>query len=70
MCGNSESVRFLSEWLKSWNERFTQSGTNKITLEHCIAEESQDTAYEIESDMDDEVTFKNVLLITGPVGVC
>lgn len=69
VCGNSESVRFLSEWLKSWNERVAQNGTNKITLEHCVAEESEDSAYGIESDMDDdEATLKNVLLITGPVG--
>ena len=39
-------------------------------MEHCATEESEDSTYEIESDMDDEATLKNVLLVTGPVGVC
>ncbi|XP_020257075.1 uncharacterized protein LOC109833706 isoform X2 [Asparagus officinalis] len=68
VCGNRESVRLLNEWLKSWNERVLQTSTKKNLLEHCDPEDSEDSMYEIESDMDDEAIHKNVLLITGPIG--
>ncbi|KAJ4820080.1 Replication factor C large subunit [Rhynchospora pubera] len=70
VCGNSESVSFLSEWLKSWHERGRKS--KKIpNITEDISEESCSSWYMSESDMDDlleECDLWNVLLITGPVG--
>ena len=71
MCGNSESIRSLSEWLKSWHERGRQSSQNCKSGEKCAIEDSEDS-YENDSDTGDReesAILKNVLLITGPVGV-
>ncbi|KAJ6798913.1 Uncharacterized protein M6B38_212620 [Iris pallida] len=74
VCGNSESIKSLSEWLKSWHERGSQTITKRNILEQYAfkdAEESGDSTYANESDMDDledADTLKNVLLLTGPVG--
>ncbi|XP_008802093.2 uncharacterized protein LOC103716027 [Phoenix dactylifera] len=71
VCGNSESIRSLSEWLKSWHERGRQSSQNCKSGEKCAIEESEDSLYENDSDRDDRedaAILKNVLLITGPVG--
>lgn len=74
MCGNSESIRSLSEWLKSWHERGRHSSQNCKSGEKCALTDSEDSLYENDSDMDDTeeaaILKKNVLLITGPVGVC
>ncbi|KAJ3702902.1 hypothetical protein LUZ61_006607 [Rhynchospora tenuis] len=70
VCGNSESVSFLSEWLKNWHEGGRKN--KKISnITEDISEESCSSWYMSESDMDDlleERDLWNVLLITGPVG--
>uniref|UniRef100_K4A539 AAA+ ATPase domain-containing protein n=1 Tax=Setaria italica TaxID=4555 RepID=K4A539_SETIT len=63
VCGNSEHVKFLAEWLKGWDERGHKTGAaNGDTNDSSYQDESDaDSAYHA-SDCD------NVLLITGPVG--
>lgn len=64
VCGNSEHVRFLSEWLKGWDERGHKTGV--------ATRDTNDSSYQDESDADysdDASDCDNVLLITGPVGV-
>lgn len=71
VCGNKESIKSLSEWLKSWHERGFESNKNVIHGDRGVAEDSEDSSYEIGSDtenMDDDAMLKNVLLITGPIG--
>ncbi|KAI0498817.1 hypothetical protein KFK09_019712 [Dendrobium nobile] len=71
VCGNVESVKLLSEWLKSWQERVVQNILNGNHRNHRTIEDSEDSSYDHESDMD-ELDYgdspKNVLLITGPIG--
>ncbi|XP_078173705.1 uncharacterized protein LOC144567440 [Carex rostrata] len=55
VCGNSEAVIFLSEWLKGWNESGRKSIKNCKTTEE-ISEDSCSS------------WSNNALLITGPVG--
>lgn len=78
VCGNSESVRFLSQWLRSRHERRQQSSQNcksggKSAIEDSEVDlyDCEDDLYRNDSDLDDReeaTTLKNVLLITGPVG--
>lgn len=71
VCGNFQSVRQLSEWLKSWHDKGQKSGKKCSSREHYTVEDDEIFS-ETEFDMDDrEDDFKlsNVLLITGPVGV-
>ncbi|KAJ4874309.1 P-loop containing nucleoside triphosphate hydrolases superfamily protein [Raphanus sativus] len=72
VCGNTEAVKLMNEWLCQWRERgFRQAKT------FCSsdAEQSQDSDYSCsESDSDSENTgaedrLRNVLLIVGPVGL-
>ncbi|CAL4913667.1 unnamed protein product [Urochloa decumbens] len=63
VCGNSEHVKFLSEWLKGWDERGHKIGAANGDI--------NDSSYQDESDADysdDTSDCENVLLITGPVG--
>ncbi|PKA49149.1 hypothetical protein AXF42_Ash010834 [Apostasia shenzhenica] len=71
VCGNAESVKLLSEWLKSWHERGMQSFQNDSSVKHSTSDCSEESSCDTELDLDeiiDEDTLKNVLLITGPVG--
>ncbi|KAM7253025.1 hypothetical protein ACFE04_025643 [Oxalis oulophora] len=71
VCGNNESVKFMSEWLHSWhsggvqaNKDSTVSKKRKIKDEDYIYCESDP-----DSDYGDEgASLKNILLVTGPVG--
>ncbi|KAG0501870.1 hypothetical protein HPP92_001942 [Vanilla planifolia] len=66
VCGNTESVKLLSDWLKSWQERGALNSKNNSIIEY-----SDGSSYDGGSDIDElvvEDTLKNVLLITGPVG--
>lgn len=63
-------MRFLSEWLHLWHKR------GSPTIKGCTDEDNSalqdvDCDYQqSESDDDDgEESLKNVLLVTGPVGV-
>ncbi|XP_062020623.1 uncharacterized protein LOC133737007 isoform X2 [Rosa rugosa] len=64
VCGNNESVRFLSEWLRSWYERDLQTsedGDRQGIDYKCTQSDS-------ESEDDEILKKKNVLLVTGPIG--
>ena len=70
VCGNTEAVKLMNEWLCQWRERGFQASQDFLRSD---AENSQDADYNCsESDSDSENTdcLKNVLLIIGPVGVC
>lgn len=73
ICGNCESVKLLNEWLHLWHEK--GSRTNKcstdidnwimqgVDLNYCPTDSDSE-------DADENNCLKNVLLVTGPVGVC
>ncbi|KAM0017269.1 putative checkpoint protein Rad17/Rad24 [Helianthus debilis subsp. tardiflorus] len=71
ICGNSESVKFLNEWLQQWREkgsRINKCSTDDndwvmkdVDLNYCPSD--CDSEYSNE-----ENSLKNVLLVTGPVG--
>ncbi|KAM0826197.1 hypothetical protein ACQ4PT_069038 [Festuca glaucescens] len=66
VCGNVEHVKFLSEWLKGWDERGHKKKQVGAANESINVSSCQD-----ESDTDwseDASDYENVLLITGPVG--
>lgn len=65
-------MKLLSEWLKSWEERVVQNITNGNVRNDFTVEDTEYGSYDCESDtdeLDSEDSLKNVLLITGPVGV-
>lgn len=61
-------MKFLSGWLQNWRERDFQFSKDLID---CDTSDMQDNDYICsESDSDcEEDRLKNVLLVTGPVGV-
>ncbi|XP_048438990.1 uncharacterized protein LOC103953161 isoform X3 [Pyrus x bretschneideri] len=61
VCGNHESVNFLSEWLRLWYERDFRANKD---LTRCSQSDS-----DLEGE-DEEASMKknNVLLVTGPTG--
>jgi hypothetical protein len=64
VCGNSEHVKFLAEWLKSWDEKGHKIGVaNGDTNDNSYQDISDSDYSESASDCE------NTLLITGPVGV-
>ncbi|ESQ27359.1 hypothetical protein EUTSA_v10018028mg [Eutrema salsugineum] len=71
VCGNTESVKLMNEWLCLWHERGFQPSKEFLSSDE---EKSQDADYNCsESDSDSEnigaeECLKNVLLIVGPVG--
>ncbi|CAA6664322.1 unnamed protein product [Spirodela intermedia] len=71
VCGNNEAVKFLGEWLASWQERCLQEAKGRTSKTICIDEDSDESLYENDSDSEnDEASLRNVLLVTGPVGYC
>ncbi|KAF8103575.1 hypothetical protein N665_0188s0503 [Sinapis alba] len=71
VCGNTEAVKLMNEWLCQWHDRGFKASQEFLSSD---AEMSQDAYYNCsESDSDSENTgakdyLKNVLLIVGPVG--
>lgn len=63
VCGNSEHVKFLAEWLKSWDEKGHKIGVANGDTNDDSYQDISDSDYS-ESASDCE----NTLLITGPVG--
>ncbi|XP_050366091.1 uncharacterized protein LOC126784657 isoform X2 [Argentina anserina] len=64
VCGNNESVKFLSEWLRSWYEldpQTSEDGDMQSIDYNCTQSDS-------ESEDDEVLKIKNVLLVTGPIG--
>ncbi|XP_062109523.1 uncharacterized protein LOC133820962 [Humulus lupulus] len=72
VCVNDESVKFLSGWLQQWRERKFQICKDHIDCD--TSDREKDDYIYSESDSDsgsqyEEDRLKNVLLVTGPVGV-
>ncbi|XP_075639120.1 uncharacterized protein LOC142611012 [Castanea sativa] len=67
VCGNDESVKFLSDWLHMWHERGFQISKVRTDGDQC---DMQDDDYRCSDseDIDEEPGLKNVLLVTGLVG--
>lgn len=71
ICGNAESVSFLSEWLQLWQARGSMAIRGCTDEENSTPQDVDCDYQQSESDNDDsEESLKNVLLVTGPVGVC
>ncbi|KAL3840005.1 hypothetical protein ACJIZ3_024596 [Penstemon smallii] len=71
ICGNCESVNFLSEWLHLWHKRGSLTSRSRSTEDKSVARDIDHDYQQSDSDtdtMDDEESLKNVLLVTGPVG--
>ncbi|XP_010274309.1 PREDICTED: uncharacterized protein LOC104609641 isoform X2 [Nelumbo nucifera] len=71
VCGNSESVKFLSEWLHLWHERDLQTNKTSTSQDECSSKDSDHGWFEDDSDtesMEEGDALKNVLLVLGPVG--
>ncbi|KAF4354531.1 hypothetical protein F8388_022253 [Cannabis sativa] len=71
VCGNDDSVKFLSEWLQQWRERdfeicndlIDYDTSDKLEDDYICSESDSDSGSQYEEDR-----LKNVLLVTGPVG--
>ncbi|XP_038701724.1 uncharacterized protein LOC119998458 isoform X2 [Tripterygium wilfordii] len=70
VCGNEESVKFLSEWLRLWRERDHKPSKNSIGGDESDIEDTYDDWYPSDTDSGniDGPRLKNLLLVTGPVG--
>ncbi|XVF36894.1 hypothetical protein REPUB_Repub19eG0098200 [Reevesia pubescens] len=71
VCGNTESVKFLSEWLRLWHERSFQAIKASNNIDKSNMQEDDGDFYESDFDsenIDEEDSLKNVLLVTGPIG--
>ncbi|XP_024451631.2 uncharacterized protein LOC7463160 isoform X5 [Populus trichocarpa] len=71
VCGNDESVKLLSNWLHSWQQRGHQVCTDTYSGDVCDRQDAD--YYRVQSESDSEnnnegASLKNVLLITGPTG--
>lgn len=68
VCGNSKSVMFLNDWLRSWHDRvFGSDKENNNTVQDDDWGVFQDESESLSKDVEGE-GLKNVLLLTGPVG--
>lgn len=75
MCGNDESLNFLRDWLHLWHERRYQSRKDSSNKDQTDMPNDDDDyncsdCDHISKDINEEGSLQNVLLITGPVGVC
>ncbi|KAK6257507.1 hypothetical protein QUC31_000966 [Theobroma cacao] len=71
VCGNTESVKFMSEWLRLWHERSFQAIKASNNNDEGNIQEDDDNCCESDFDsenIDGEDRLKNVLLVTGPIG--
>lgn len=68
VCGNSKSVMFLNDWLRSWHDRvFGSDKENNNTIQDDDWSVFQDDSETLSKDTE-AGGLKNVLLLTGPVG--
>ncbi|XP_057250078.1 uncharacterized protein LOC104891151 isoform X3 [Beta vulgaris subsp. vulgaris] len=70
VCGNSEAVKFINDWLRLWHSTdFRFSKSSYSTDKSLMKDDSYDT-YDSDSDAENAEAsgLKNVLLVTGPVG--
>ncbi|KAK6114842.1 hypothetical protein DH2020_007111 [Rehmannia glutinosa] len=69
ICGNGESVEFLSEWLHLWHKRGSLTSRGCINEDYSIVQDIDHDYQQSDSDTNgSEESLKNVLLVTGPVG--
>ncbi|XP_042758835.1 uncharacterized protein LOC111920004 [Lactuca sativa] len=71
ICGNNESVKFLSEWLRLWYEKGSRNSKCSTDNDNWIMQGVDLNYSPTDSDSestDEETSLKNVLLVTGPVG--
>lgn len=72
VCGNDESVKLLSNWLHSWQQRGHHVCTDTYSGDVCDRQDADYTCSQSDSDSENNnegASLKNVLLITGPTGV-
>lgn len=68
VCGNSKSVMFVNDWLRSWHDRvFGSDKESNNTIRDDDWGVFQDDSETLSKDTEAE-GLKNVLLLTGPVG--
>lgn len=67
VCGNSEAVKFINEWLRLWHEKDFRFSKSSYSADKCTINEDE---YDSDSDFEniEASGLKNVLLVTGPVG--
>ncbi|KAJ0231687.1 p-loop containing nucleoside triphosphate hydrolases superfamily protein [Hirschfeldia incana] len=71
VCGNTESVKLMNEWLGQWHERGFQPSKDFLCSDEEKSEDADYNCSESDSDSENigaEDRLKNVLLIVGPVG--
>ncbi|KAF3617056.1 putative transmembrane emp24 domain-containing protein p24delta4-like [Capsicum annuum] len=68
VCGNSEPVKLLSDWLHLWHEKASRTSKSCIHSDSGTPQEFSDSLCESEADSTNEEQLKNVLLVSGPVG--
>ncbi|CAN4099674.1 unnamed protein product [Withania somnifera] len=68
VCGNSEPVKLLSEWLHLWHEKASRTSKSCIYSDSGTLEDFSDSLCESEADSTNEEQLKNVLLVSGPIG--
>ncbi|KAJ8557973.1 hypothetical protein K7X08_004739 [Anisodus acutangulus] len=68
VCGNSEPVKLLSDWLHLWHEKASRTSKSCIHSDSGTLQDFSDSLYESEAGSTNEEQLKNVLLVSGPVG--
>ncbi|KAI3464505.1 hypothetical protein Pfo_021168 [Paulownia fortunei] len=69
ICGNGESVKFLSEWLHLWHKRSSLTSRGCMDEDYSFLQDIDHDYQQSDSDTNNgEESLKNVLLVTGPVG--
>ncbi|KAL8059670.1 hypothetical protein ABFX02_03G101700 [Erythranthe guttata] len=69
VCGNAESVKYLSEWLHLWHKRGSLTTRGYMDEDNSIVQDVDHDYQQSDSDTNNgEESLKNVLLVTGPVG--
>ncbi|KAK3230659.1 hypothetical protein Dsin_002540 [Dipteronia sinensis] len=70
VCGNNQSVKFMSEWLHLWYERDFRAIKDSLYGDKGSMQDNDHDYYGIDSDSENvnEDRMKNVLLVIGPVG--
>jgi hypothetical protein len=73
VCGNDEAVKFLSDWLRLWHARSFHTRKDQAGGDQCNKQDDDYYCSHNDSDseeIDEDDRLKNVLLVTGPIGVC
>ncbi|XP_057873994.2 uncharacterized protein LOC131079969 isoform X1 [Cryptomeria japonica] len=71
VCGNSEQVMFLNDWLRCWHERVFGSDKDQTNESDSNVQDEDWGSFQDEEETlskDGEDGLKNISLLTGPVG--